>query len=37
MEYIYNDITVEDCFILYHTKDIACICDGDSKTVLMEE
>lgn len=37
MAYIYNDLTLEDCFILYHTHNTACVCDADSKEVLTED
>ena len=29
-EISYYDISLEDCFIMYHTKQIACECDGDN-------
>lgn len=35
---IYNDINLEDCFILYHTNGVACQCNADDKIVqFMEE
>lgn len=33
----YKGITLEECFIKYHTKNIACICDGDTRLVKFEE
>lgn len=34
----YNELTVEECFIKYHTEHISSICNGDSKEIeFMEE
>lgn len=34
----YKDITIEECFIKYHTEKIASIFDADKKEVtFMEE
>lgn len=34
----YEDITIEDCFVKYHTQHIICEFDGDNKEVkFMEE
>lgn len=33
MRISYNDISLEECFINYHTKDIEFICDGDKKEI----
>lgn len=27
-------VTIEDCFTLYHTKGMACECDGDNNKVI---
>ena len=29
----YNKITLEECFVYYHTQHIACICNADKKEV----
>ena len=36
-DYDYNDISIEECFVLYHCFKKGCICDGDNKQVCMEE
>lgn len=36
-EEYYKDITLEDCFCLYHTNKIACECFGDEKQVIFAE
>ena len=34
----YEKINIEECFTLYHTKNIRCECNGDGKMILtMEE
>lgn len=33
----YNEIKVENCFILYHENKVACVCDADKKEVVFEE
>lgn len=34
----YQDITTEECYKLYTTRNIACECDADKKEVnFMEE
>ena len=33
----YNELTVEECFVKYHTQHIACICNGDGKIVVEVE
>ena len=30
----YNELTVEECFVKYHTQHIACICNGDKEEVI---
>lgn len=30
-------LTLEDCFILYHNKDIACECDADNERIYFVE
>ncbi len=29
----YDKISLEDCFVYYHTGKTACECDGDNKEV----
>ena len=33
----YNEISLEDAFIKYHTEHIASICNGDTKEIKIEE
>lgn len=34
----YNELTIEECFIKYHTEHIASICNGDKEEIeLVEE
>lgn len=33
----YKNMTLEDCFVLYHTHNTVCVCDADSKEILMED
>lgn len=34
----YEDISLEECFVLYHTRGVACQCNADeSKVKFMEE
>ena len=33
----YDEIKVENCFILYHVHGVACVCNGDKKEVVFEE
>lgn len=33
----YNKITLEECFIKYHTQHIACICNGDKEEVMFSK
>jgi len=34
----YNELTIENAFVLYHTEHIASVCDGDTKEIKeMEE
>ena len=30
----YNNITLEECFIIYHASKTACLCDGDDKEII---
>lgn len=32
-----SNLTLEECFIKYHTQHIACICNGDGKIVVEVE
>lgn len=36
-EYYYNDISLEDCFVLYHAFKKECICNADMKLVNVME
>ena len=29
----YNKITLEECFVYYHTRKTACECDGDERII----
>ena len=29
----YNKITLEECFVYYHTGKTACECDGDERII----
>lgn len=33
----YNEITLEECFIQYHTNNIASECNGDRKEIVLVE
>ena len=33
----YEDITIENCFILYHEKKIASECNADNKNIKFVE
>lgn len=33
----YKDITTEDCFVKYHTENIACECDADKQEINFVE
>ncbi len=34
----YKNMSLEDCFVYYHTAKVACECDADEKLVkFMEE
>jgi hypothetical protein len=33
----YEDITTEDCFVLYHTRKIACECNADEQKINFVE
>lgn len=35
--FLMNDLTLEECFIKYHTQHIACICNGDGKLIAEVE
>lgn len=30
----YNKITLEECFVYYHTGKVACECDADKEEVI---
>ena len=30
----YNKITLEECFVYYHTGKVACECNADKKEVI---
>ena len=30
----YNRISLEECFVYYHTGKVACECDGDEKAII---
>lgn len=30
----YNKITLEECFIYYHTAKTICECEGDDKAII---
>lgn len=32
-----NILTIEDCFVYSHLKDMACECDADSERIYFEE
>ena len=31
---MYNKMTLEECFIYYHTARISCECDADKKEII---
>ena len=33
----YNKITVEECFVKYHTEKIACVCNGNERKIEFVE
>lgn len=33
----YQDITLEECFVLYHKDKYCCQCDADKKLVIVME
>lgn len=33
----YEDITLEECFVLYHTKNISVECDADMGKVIFRK
>ena len=33
----YEEISLEECFINYHTNKIACICNADERQVIFVE
>lgn len=30
----YEDITLEECFVYYYTRKVACECNADKKEVI---
>lgn len=33
----YSKISIEDCFIYYHTSQVACECNSDEKIVVFKK
>ena len=36
-EAMYDEITLENCFELYHENKIACVCNADERKVIFVE
>ena len=33
----YNKITLEECFVYYHTGKVVCECDADEKVIIFNK